>query len=111
MSTGEKLDLIQEIVNSLPSGDDDQGGPYRSLTKGDVMVIYRIARIAVDPHACPFAGPEVAVLRDVAGNITKTRKVSFVVLVTGLVGGLLSGLWFMIVHFVKELVATGGIIK
>jgi hypothetical protein len=111
MSKIDKLERIQEIVSTLPSGDDDQGGTYRSLTKGDVMVIYRIARIAMDPHSCPFSGDDVLVLQDVAGNITKTRKITFFVLVSGLVGGLLSGLWFTISHVLKEFAATGGFIK
>ena len=55
---------LQEIIDQLPEHnglDPHQRRREYSLTKGDVILIYKIAKVASVPHLCPFEGDEASV--------------------------------------------------
>lgn len=108
-----EVDRLQDIMESLPDSAAHTGSERReySLTKGDVLLIYRIAKVANAPHVCPFEGDEQDTLQAVAKNINKTQKIASVLIITGVVTGMLSGIWYVIVHILKEFVQKGGALK
>lgn len=103
------IERLDDIMDDLPDSCDYAGAERRkySLTKGDVMLIYRIARIASISHDCPFKDDEPQVLRDVAVSITKTRKIAFTILITGIVTATLAGVWSSLKHVFLEWVKVG----
>lgn len=108
--TDDRLKLLQEIIDSLPSVCEKDERRKNALTKGDVTIIYQIARIAMEPHECPFDDDDIAVLHGVARNITKTQKISFVVLVTALVSGAISGIGYMALNLLRDFINSGGVL-
>lgn len=115
MSLNETEDLreLQKIMDALADEFHSHNGERRehSLTKADVMLIYRIAKMAYVPHTCPFKGEETGTLHSIAKNINATQKIATFIMVTGLVSAILSGVWFAIKHIVTEWVHTGGTLK
>jgi hypothetical protein len=94
-----EVDRLQDIMESLPDSLADHAGPERreySLTKGDVLLIYRIAKVANLPHNCPFKGEEQETLQSVAKNINRTQKIASWVIITSLVTGMLTGIGYAI---------------
>jgi predicted secreted protein len=108
--TEQVVDKLQDIMDDLPDSADDTGAERReySLTRGDVMLIYKIARIANQPYVCPFDKEESSTLQSVAKNINKTQKITSILIITGVVTGTLSGIWYAIVHILTDFVRTGG---
>ena len=106
-----EMEQLQDIMEDLPEAADYAGPERReySLTKGDVMMIYKIARIAYTSHVCPFKGDEADTLATVAKNINRTQKIASTVIVTSIVGGMLTGIWYILSHIVKEFVKSGKI--
>lgn len=105
-----EVDKLQDIMESLPDSAEHSGQERReySLTKGDVLLIYRIAKIASTPHVCPFEGDEQATLQTVAVNINRTQKIASVVVVTSLVTGMLSGTFFIIKSYIVGWIKSNG---
>ena len=102
ITTSDTLEKLQEIIDTL---EDSQGEKKsNSLTKNDVMVIYRISRIAADPHVCPFSPQKAAILNNVADNVSKTQKIAAGVLIAGVVSGILGGSWKLIVFAVSQFI-------
>jgi hypothetical protein len=91
----DKLEVIMQILPDAADYPKSERREY-SLTKGDVLIIFRIAKIAQTPHVCPFEGDEQDTLVSVAKNINRTQKIASVVIITGLVTGMLSGTWFAV---------------
>jgi hypothetical protein len=108
-----EVDKLQDIMESLPDSVAHDGPNRReySLTKGDVLLIYRIAKVANQPHACPFPKDEVDTLTSVAKNVNRTQKLASGIIIMGLVSGVLTGMWFAIKHIITEFVHNGGAIK
>lgn len=108
-----EVDKLQDIMDSLPDSAEHVGMERReySLTKGDVLLIYRIAKVANAPHKCPFGGEEQDTLQSVAKNINRTQKIASAIVITGTVTAILSGLWFALKHVFTEWVMKGGQIK
>lgn len=106
-----EIDRLQDIMESLPDSTEHPGAERReySMTKGDVLLIYRIAKLANAPHVCPFESEESETLQSVAKNINKTQKIASVLIITGVVTGMLSGIWYTVVHMMKEFVKAGGV--
>jgi hypothetical protein len=108
--TADKMDRLQEIMDSLPSSN--RPGPEQrknALTKRDVLVIYNIAKIANEPHICPFKGEDISVLTNVATNITRTQKLVAVTLIVGSLGAIGRGLWLVVTYAVRQYIANGGV--
>jgi hypothetical protein len=94
-----EIDKLKDIMESLPDSTEFPEHMKRreySLTKGDVLLIYRIAKVANAPHVCPFKDEEQDTLANVAKNINRTQKIASVVIITGLVTGMLSGTLFAV---------------
>jgi tetrahydromethanopterin S-methyltransferase subunit F len=91
-----EVDQLRDIMESLPDSAEHPGENRReyTLTKGDVLLIYRIAKVANTPHVCPFEKDDVETLQSAAQNISRTQKIASIVIVTALVGGMVSGIWF-----------------
>lgn len=109
--TASEVIKLQEIIDALPTHNGE--GPERrqySLTKGDVILIYKIARVAAVPHVCPFEGEDAAVLQGVAKSVTRTQKIAGVAIITALIGGILSGAWYAAMALVREFVQNGGVL-
>lgn len=106
----DEVGKLQEIMSSLPDSADFPGHERReySLTKADVLLIYKIAKVANASHICPFDGDERETLRSWARNVSASQKIASGAIIIALVTGMLSGTWFLIIHFVKAFVATGG---
>jgi tetrahydromethanopterin S-methyltransferase subunit F len=105
-----EVDQLRDIMESLPDSSAYEGERREyTLTKGDVLLIYRIAKVANTPHVCPFERDDVETLQSAAQNISRTQKIASVVIVTALVGGMISGIWFalklLILDFVKRPIA------
>lgn len=108
--TSSRMDMLQEIIDSLPSAENPpKERRSNALTKGDVMIIYKIASIANEPHVCPFEGDDATVLHNVARNITRTQKIASGVIITGIVGGILTGVWAIVTYAIKQFISNGGI--
>ena len=107
------IELLQEIMASLPDTAAYVGSERReySLTKGDVLLIFKIAKVASSKHVCPFVEEETEALQSIARNVNKTQKVASSLIIMGTVGAILSGLWFAIKHVATEWVHAGGMIK
>jgi hypothetical protein len=106
------INELHEIMAELPdsSGHEHERREH-SLTKADVLLIYRIAKLASVTHECPFQGEETGTLHSVARNINATQKIATIIVVTGFVTTILSGLWFAIKHVATEWIHTGAVIK
>jgi hypothetical protein len=95
-------------MESLPDSAEHPGENRReyTLTKGDVLLIYRIAKVANTPHVCPFEKGDVETLQSAAQNISRTQKIASYVIVVALLGGMLSGIWYalklLVIDFVKR---------
>ena len=106
-----EVDRLKDIMESLPDANDYAPGQQRreyTLTKGDVLLIYRIARVAMVPHICPFATEEAGTLQAVAKSINKTQKIAGLLIVTAIVTGTLTGIWKAGMHFFEEYVLKSG---
>ena len=106
------IDRLNHIMRELPDHTEYSGTERReySLTKGDVMLIYRIAKVA-SGHECPFKNDESMTLQQVARNINITQKIATLFMVTGLVTTILGGIWFALKHLATEFIHNGGSIK
>lgn len=116
LDTTEKSDieLLNDIMAELPDSSihTEERRKY-SLTKDDVLIIFRIAKIA-SGHQCPFEGiekSEADTIMSVGTSITRTQKIATGILITGIVGAVISGIWYAIKHVVTEWVHGGGMIK
>lgn len=98
----EQLEVIMQTLDN--STELHHGGERReySLTKGDVMMIYRIAKIAGTEHICPFQGEERTTLQGVAKNINRTQKIAAGIIIVGTTTAILSGIWFALKHVFSE---------
>jgi len=98
------IEKLEKVIDELPDKNDFTGTERReySLTKGDVLLIYKIAKIASLPHVCPFEDEEKDTLNSVAKNINRTQKIASGVIITGLVTGVLWGIWHTIVYMAKQ---------
>jgi predicted secreted protein len=94
--TTVELEKLQEIINHLPEES--------SLTPEDLLMIYRIAKLAQVAHNCPFDQDKREMLSTIAGTTLKTQKIASVVIITGLVTGMMSGIWYMVTHTFMDLV-------
>lgn len=105
-----EVDKLQDIMESLPDSSEHPGQERReySLTKGDVLLIYRIARVANMPHVCPFADEEKDTLRSAAKNINKTQKIASVVIITSLVTGMITGIVMMVKSAILSWIKVNG---
>lgn len=105
-----EVDRLQDIMEALPDSTEHVGTERReySLTKGDVLLIYRIARVANMPHTCPFEGEEQDTLKSAAKNINRTQKIASVVIITSLVSGMLIGIWAVVKIAITDFIKTGG---
>ncbi len=105
-----EVDRLQDIMEALPDSAEHFGQERReySLTKGDVLLIYRIAKVANMPHVCPFEGDERDTLQSVAKNINKTQKIASIVIITSLVGGMISGTVLMIKSYIVAWMKANG---
>lgn len=107
------VDKLQAVMKELNAEDNVHiGGERRkySLTEGDVMLIYQIAKIA-GGHTCPFEDDESETLQTVAKNINRTQKIASGIIIVSLVTAGLSGIWFALKHIIVEFVHNGGVIK
>lgn len=110
IGTADKMDRLQEIMDSLPSSDRPEPEQRKNvLTKRDVLVIYNIAKIANEPCVCPFKGDDINVLHNVATNITWMQKLVATTLVVGFLGAIGRGLWLIVTYAVNQYVANGGV--
>lgn len=108
--TSSRMEQLQEIIDTLPSAENPpKERRSNALTKGDVMIIYRIAAIANEPHVCPFAGDDAVTLHNVAKNVTRTQTIASGVIITALVAGTLTGIWKVVAYAVKQFILNGGI--
>ena len=105
-----EVDKLQDIMQSLPDSTEHIGVERReySLTKGDVLLIYRIAKVANTPHVCPFEGEEQETLKSSARNMLKTQRIASMVIITALVTGMVSGIFMMVKNFVINWLKTNG---
>lgn len=105
----KEIDQLQEIMDELFEEAPDVTTERRkySLTRGDVILIYRIAKIARANHICPFEEEEAKTLQTVANSITKTQKIASAIIITAAVTTVLSGVWFAIKHVFTEWVKGG----
>lgn len=105
----EKLqDIMDDLRVEIEYHGSSQERRKYSLTEGDILLIYKIAKIANNKHVCPFEEAEQDTLKGVASNISRTQKVASVLIITGLVTAIGSGVWVAIRHFILEWVKTGG---
>jgi len=106
------VEKLREIIDDLPDSSDHAGMERReySLTKGDVLLIYKIAKIA-GGHDCPFQEEESRTLQSVAKNINRTHTLAYTAIVLGLVGATLSGLLLLAKYIIVEFVKHGGSLK
>ena len=106
------VEKLREIIDDLPDSSDHAGMERReySLTKGDVLLIYKIAKIA-GSHDCPFAEDESSTLQSVAKNINRTQNLASGAIIVGLVGATMSGLFFLVKYIVVEFIKHGGSLK
>jgi len=97
-----EVDKLQDIMQSLPDSTEHIGVERReySLTKGDVLLIYRIAKVANTPHVCPFEGEEQETLKSSARNMIKTQRIASMVII--------SGIFMMVKSFVINWLKTNG---
>lgn len=98
------IEKLQKVMEELPDSTDISGPERReySLTKGDVLLIYKIATIANAPCQCPFDKEEQSLLQGMAKNMNKTQKIASSVLIYGVATAVLSAIWFAVVHAFKE---------
>lgn len=104
-----EVEKLQDVIDTLPDRNDHTGNERReySLTKGDVLLIYKIATIANKPHVCPFEQEETQTLNMVAKNINRTQKIAAGIVITGVTMSVLAGVWMAIKHFFLEWVKQG----
>jgi len=109
-SQENEVDKLRDIMESLPDAADHAGNERReySLTKGDVLLIYRIAKVANIPHTCPFVDEERETLSNVAKNINRTQKIASGLVITGIVAGILSGIVYMVKTAIISWIKTNG---
>jgi predicted secreted protein len=107
------IEKLQEIMATLPDTSNHPGMERReySLTKGDVLLIFKIAKVASSSHVCPFEEEESDVLLSIAKNANKTQRLASSIIIMGTVSAVLSGLWFAIKHVCTEWEHLGGSIK
>lgn len=105
-----EMDQLQEIMDELPeSGDYSPERRKYSLTQGDVMLIYKIARIAYSSHVCPFrANGEAETLHDIAVSVSKSKSIGATAAITAIVTAFISGAGYVIWHALKDALAAGG---
>lgn len=105
-----EVDKLQDIMESLPDSTEHIGIERReySLTKGDVLLIYRIAKVANSPHVCPFEGEERETLKTAASGMIKTQRIASVVVITALVTGMVSGVFIMVKSFLISWIKANG---
>lgn len=103
------IEKLQLVIDDLPDKNDFTGNERReySLTKSDVLLIYRIAKIANSPHPCPFESEESQTLQTVAKNINRTQKIASGIIIVGTTTAILSGVWFALKHVFIEWVKVG----
>ena len=70
--------------------------PATRLTDEDIE---RIKAAVNSPCSCPFNPDEMSTLKNIAQNVQHTEKIAFYVIVTGLVGGVLTGLWAALKYY------------
>ena len=110
-NTADEMKELQAIMDTLPdSSGHEQERREHTLTKADVLLVYRVARLANVPHSCPFQGEETSTLHSVAKNINTTQKIATVIMVTGIVSTILGGVWFALKHVANEWI-HGGVFK
>ena len=97
-----EVDRLRDIMGSMPENANFES----SLTRGDVMLIYRIARVANTPHVCPFEKDDIETLQSTAKNLNNTHKIASYVIIVALVGGAIGGIWKALVllatDFIKQ---------
>jgi len=103
------IEKLKDVIDELPDKNDFTGSERReySLTKGDVLLIYKIAMIANKPHICPFVDEELDTLKSVAKNISKSQKIATSIIITGCTVAIFSGIWVAVKHAFLEWVKVG----
>lgn len=106
----DEMKQLQEIMDELPNtGEFSPERRKYSLTQGDVMMIYKIARVAYSSHTCPFKNGEAETLHDIAVSVSKSRSIAATSFITAIVTAIVSGAGYLIWHVIKE--AAGAPIK
>lgn len=112
MNDETDLERLQEIMDELPDqGDFNPERRKYSLTKADVLMIYKIARIALPEHICPFKDGEAKTLKGMAGSVSRTQKLASVLVATAIIGAIISGIGAGLMHLVRDFIQNGGQLK
>ena len=77
----------------------------RTLTDADLEELSARLQCA----KCSFNHEEADTLRNLAKNINTATKLSTKIIITGIVMGVLSGIWFAVKHVLIDMLATGKI--
>ena len=104
------IELLNDIMAGLPDPSEhtDERRRY-SLTKDDVIIIFRIAKIA-SGHVCPFDGledGESEIIQTMARSVNRTQKIASIVLITALVTSTVSGIAYAIKVVFTDIIKIG----